>query len=375
VAEGLEGAFGFLAAQQPRQQHVVGNHGGKRHAGDDHHAGRRRSTADEGQQREPGMQLGQRQAEDERVRSDARRQQHLTGEGDRHDEHGGQHEVEREHPASQAEVARLDVFHYRDVELPRQADDRHHRHGGLNQHRCPVDVLAPEIGEFGRVVGAVEQVAEAVVKAEGDECADREKGQQLDQRFEGDRQDHAAVVLGDVEIARPEENGEQCQDDRDDQGRVSRAGSRGLDVDAAQHVHPEHDALELQRDVRQHTDQADQRDHHRQQLRLAVARGDEVGDGGDVFLLADHDHLLDHVRREQHEQDRTQIDRQERPQLLGGLADGTEEGPAGAVHRQREAVDPGPQARRHGGAVTVTIEGDGEQNGHIDEGDRGDQPA
>ncbi len=80
------------------------------------------------------MQFGQRQADHEGVRSDARRQQHLPGKRDRHDEHGGQHQVEREYPARQAEVARLDVFHYRNVKLPRQTDDRHHRDGGLDQH-------------------------------------------------------------------------------------------------------------------------------------------------------------------------------------------------------------------------------------------------
>ncbi len=117
------------------------------------------------------------------------------------------------------------------------------------------------------------------------------------------------MVLGDIQVARAEENGEQRQDDRDDERGVAGAGSCSLDVDAAEHVHPEHDALELQRNIRQHTDQADQRDDHCEQLRLAVACRDEVGDGGDVLLLADHDHLLDHVGCEQQQQNRAEVDR------------------------------------------------------------------
>ena len=50
------------------------------------------------------------------------------------------------------------------------------------------------------------------------------------------------MVLGDIQVARAEENGEQRQDDRDDERGVAGAGSCSLDVDAAQHVHPEHDA-------------------------------------------------------------------------------------------------------------------------------------
>ncbi|MCY1517719.1 hypothetical protein D9M68_524160 [compost metagenome] len=60
VAEHLEGTLGVLPAQQPGQQHVVGDHGRQRHGFDDHHAGGRRGAADEGQQRQGRMGLGQR---------------------------------------------------------------------------------------------------------------------------------------------------------------------------------------------------------------------------------------------------------------------------------------------------------------------------
>ncbi len=134
VTERLERALGFLAAQQPGQQHVVGNHGRQCDAGDDYHAGCRRGAADEGEQGEPGMQFGQRQADDEGIRRYASGQQHLSRQRDRDHEYRGEYQIEREHPAGQAEVARLDVLYHRNVKLPWQADDRHHRDGGLDQH-------------------------------------------------------------------------------------------------------------------------------------------------------------------------------------------------------------------------------------------------
>ena len=66
---------------------------------------------------------------------------------------------------------------------------------------------------------------------------------------------------------------------------------------------------------------------------------------------------------------------EETVRLLGGLADGAEERPAGAVHRQRQRIDPGTDFRRHRCAAAVAIEGDGEKNGHVDQGDRSDQPG
>jgi hypothetical protein len=234
-----------------------------------------------------------------------------SARGDGHHEQRGQHQVGGEHPARQVEVARLDVLHHQHVELPRQAHDGGHGHAGLQQHGRPVHGLLPVLGQLRGVAGPVEQVAEAVVEAEGDEDAHGEEGGELDQRLEGDGQHHAAVVLGDVQAAGAEDDGEQRQHQRDDQRRVLGAAAAGVGAGADQQVHAQDDALELQGDVGQHADHADQRHHHRQGLGLAVARGDEVGDGGDVLLLADHDHLLQHPGREEHQQHRAEVDRQE----------------------------------------------------------------
>ncbi|MNO53201.1 hypothetical protein D3C76_436390 [compost metagenome] len=67
VAEQFEGPFGIVAAQQPGQQHVVGDHGRQCHAGDNHHAGGGRGTADKGEQGQRRVRFSQRQADHERV--------------------------------------------------------------------------------------------------------------------------------------------------------------------------------------------------------------------------------------------------------------------------------------------------------------------
>ena len=375
VTEHFERPLGVLPAQQPGQQHVIGDHGRQRDAGDNHHAGGRRSATDKGQQGQRRMGLGQRQADNVGVAQDIRGQHHAPGQGDRHHEQCREDQVGGEHPLGQAQVLGFDIFHHGDMELPGQADDRHHRHAGLHHHGWPVDRFLPVFGQQRRGFGLVEQIIETVIEAVGDEGADGEKGEQLDQGFEGNRQHHAAVVFGGVEVAGTEDDGEQRQDQRHHQGRVLGADAHGVGAGTDQQVDAEDDGFQLQGDIGQHADQADQRHHHRQGLRLAVAGGDEVGDGGDVFLFADQHHLLQDPGREHQQQHGAQVDRQERPELVGGLADRAEEGPTGAIDGQRQAVHPGPHARRQGRAAAVTIKGDGEHNGHIGQGDGGDQPA
>ena len=261
------------------------------------------------------------------------------------------------------------------MKLSRQADDRHHGDAGLYHHRRPVDGLFPVFLKARGEHGLAEQIAETVVQAVGDKRTDGEKSEQLDQRLKGNRQHHAAVVFGGVEVACTEHDGKQRQYQRHNQGRVLGAGAGGVGAGADQQVHAQHDAFELQRDIGQHADQANKCHHHRQGLGLAVAGSDKVGDRGDVFLLADQDHLLQHPGCQHQQQHRSQVDRQECPQLFRRLAYGAEEGPTGAVHRQRQAIHPGTHARRQRRMAAVTVKGDGKHSGHIGQGNGGDQPA
>ncbi len=57
------------------------------------------------------------------------------------------------------------------------------------------------------------------------------------------------------------------------------------------------------------------------------------------------------------------------------LTDRAEERPAGAVDRQRQAVHPGAHPRRQRCAATVAVEGDSEHDGHVGQGNDGDQPG
>ncbi len=188
----------------------------------------------------------------------------MPGQRDRHHEQCRQRQVGREHPLRQVQVLRLDVFDHRDVKLSRQADNGHHCHAGLHDHRRPVDRVLPVFFKTRREFGLIEQIIEAVIQTERDEHADRHKREQLDQRFKGDGQNHAAVMFGDVQVTRTEDDGEQRQNQRHHQRRILGAGAGGVRHRTDQNIHAQHDAFQLQGDVRQHADQADQRHHHRQ---------------------------------------------------------------------------------------------------------------
>ena len=376
MAEQFERPLGVLfAPQQGRQDHVVADHGRECDGLDDDHAGGGRGTADERQQRQTGMSFGQRQVDHEGVRHHPAGQVQHAGQSNGDDEQRGENEVGRKHPAGHPQIPAVGVLHHGDVELARQAHQGGHGHAHLHQQTGPLRVGLPECLQLRRGQCLAEQIARPIEQAPGDEGANREEGQQFDQRFEGHRQHHATVVLGDIQAAGAEQNGEQGQHQADDQGRVLGAGARRVGTGSGEQVDAEDDGFELQGDIGQHADQADQRHHHRQWLRLAVACGDKVGNRGDVFLLADGHHFLQHPGGKQHQQHRAQVNRQERPQLVGGLADGTEEGPTGAIHRQRQGKHPGAQARGERRLAPVAPEGDGEQNGHVDQSNGGDQSA
>ncbi len=56
--------------------------------------------------------------------------------------------------------------------------------------------------------------------AKVDEQADRDEGQELDDRFDRDGQDHAVLMFGRVDVAGAEENGEDAHGDGDEDGEI-----------------------------------------------------------------------------------------------------------------------------------------------------------
>ena len=177
-------------------------------------------------------------------------------------------------------------------------------------------------------------------------------------------------MLGGVALAGAEQHREcrhrQCHDQRD----VADDRDRGEQLVLAQdRLQRGRHRLELQRDVRHGT--YDRDDSHRggDRLALAVARRDEVGDRGDVLRLGELDHAPEQRRAKPDHQDRADIDREEVDAGAGGETDRAEEGPGGAVDRQRQRID------QHAGAAAlarrqpVAIAGDAEQQADI--GERG----
>ena len=143
---------------------------------------------------------------------------HQPAERDRQHEDIDRKQIERKQPDRLVEMALVDVFHHRDLELARQEHDGEHRQKG---QRGPARVIAAFAAEHGQGIElrhggrAAKDVVEAVVDAEGHEQADGDKCQQLDQRFERDGGDQAFMPLGRVEVARAEENGEGREQHRD----------------------------------------------------------------------------------------------------------------------------------------------------------------
>ena len=100
-------------------------------------------------------------------------------------------------------------------------------------------------------------------------------------------------MLGGIDVAGAEQNGEGRHRQRDEERNV--AEQRTADVDGRRDMGEDgfergRDRFELQRDVGNGADDRDQRDGRGNRLALAVARGDEVGDRGDVLRLCEpHD--------------------------------------------------------------------------------------
>ena len=82
---------------------------------------------------------------------------------------------------------------------------------------CGKDAL-----DLGTLLRAFEQAADATEHGEQDEEADRQECRELDQRFGGDGNDQAFLVLGGVDVAGAEQDGEGRHRQGDDEGRVGR---------------------------------------------------------------------------------------------------------------------------------------------------------
>ena len=261
------------------------------------------------------------------------------------------------------------VLDHRDMELARQAEEGHRRQERGDHPGERRAFARHALGHLGRTREMRQKIARPVEQHEQHERAHRQQRQQLDHRFEGDGQHHAAMLLGGLHVAHAEQDGEDRHQGGHDQ--------RGVGVDdAARAVEPGRrlgdglegrgHRLELQRDVGQHAHRGEQRGGDADGAALAVARGQEVGDRRHIVLLGQPHHLAQHRIAQDDQQRRAGIDQHEIDAGGRGAADRAVEGPGRAVDGQRQAID----GRRHragrpGAGVPVAEIGDGEEQAEI----------
>ncbi|HSC62484.1 MAG TPA: hypothetical protein VLD35_02540 [Caldimonas sp.] len=304
-----------VAAQEERDHEVVADHRRDGDRLDDDHPGRSRQPADEGDEREPGMAGRERQRQHEGLGAAAgacRMQQ--PAERDRQHEHVDQQQVQRERPRRAPDVALVDVLDDHHLELARQEEQRQHRQQGQREPLAAGEaVLGAESEQRLQVRprrGPREDVAGAREQAPGDERADGEERDQLDDRLHRDRGDHALVTLGGVEVPGAEGDREAGEHQRDVEGAVAPPGGAGQAfagqaMPARQQGISRGDRLQLQRDIRDDADDCDQRYQRRESPALAIATADQIGDRRDAMDARDADHLAQHHPRNQHPERRT----------------------------------------------------------------------
>src|SRR5690606_34912488 len=247
---------------EERYDEVVGHHDRQRHAGDDHHRGGRRQPADEGHHGEHVVAGEQRQRQDIKVAAGGTADQHQAGERDGQHEQVDGDQVEREDPGRGAQFALGAVLHDHHVELPGQHDDGETAEGGHHQPGAERGAVLER--SLDTAVGGelFDQPLRAVEQEEGDEDADRQKGGELDDGFDGDRQHQPVLMLRRVGVAGAEQDGEKRQQHGDDQRYVAdeRLKTEWRAAVVSDHqAHRAGDRLELERDVGDGSDNGDQR--------------------------------------------------------------------------------------------------------------------
>ena len=173
-------------------------------------------------EREQFGMRAQRQRQHEHVAVDAAgRKRQQAGHRDRHHEQIDEDEIDRKQPGGAADLGLAVVLDDGDVELPRQQHDREqrqHRHGG----ECRAGGDARQHSRRLRLLQrAGEQRERPVEHHESHEDADREKGDELDDRFGRDRQHQPVLMLGGVDVAGAEQHRECRHRQRDEERDVA----------------------------------------------------------------------------------------------------------------------------------------------------------
>ena len=380
------GGQALPAPQQDRQHEVIADHGGEGDGLHDHHPGSRREAADEDEERQPGVAMGHGQGQDVAVRvhpARAEGQHPRQGNGD--DEEVDEKQIQREQPDGALDMALVADLHHRHLKLPRQEHDRQPRqqrdgepigevaNAGLEQGLGAPPRGPQLLGGFGTQTGAPEE-------AQDHEEPHRQESRQFHDGFEGDGRHQALVALAGVQVPGTEEDGEEGQQQGHHEGRIvpDGQGCRRVRHDDGRVLQQDDEAagdgLELQGNVGHHPHHGDQGHQATQEVTLAIARGDEIGDGGDALRLAHPHHLHQQRPPQQGRQGGPQVDGQEAQPTAGRPPHAAVKGPGRAIDRQGQGIDRGSRDDRSPLVrAPVRPMGQGEEQPEIDEGDAGDQ--
>ena len=264
-----------------------------------------------------------------------RRKCQQASQRDRHHEQIDEHEIGGKHQGGAANFGLAAVLHHADVKLPRQQHDgeeRQHRHGRKK---------AVAGGRWVSTAAVCGSSSARDSKASGPgnitkvtKMPTARKATSLIDRFRRDREHQAVLMLGGVDVAGAEQDREgrhqQGHEQRDIAKQRLRRGAARRDLGEDRADRRRH-RFELQRDVRNHADDGDQRDGGRHRLALAVARRNEVGDRRDVLALGQPHDADDERIGEPHHQHRPDIDGEEIEAGARGQPDRAEERPRRAV--------------------------------------------
>ena len=289
--------------QHQRHDDVVRHHDRERHRFHDHHGGRRRQAADESDDGEHVRSALQRQRQHEHVAVHrAGRKRDQAGNRDRHHEQIDQHEIERKQPGGALDLGFVVVLDHRHVELARQQNDRHERQQRGRHQRVDARLAREDAG------GRADAASPRQTARPGPPNIQKVMKMPTARKATSLTIDSVAIAsirpswCSVASIWRVPNSTAKVAIDIATNSAMSPSSGLATPL-PARHcarigLQRGRHRLELQCDIGNGADDGDQRDGGGDRLALAVARGDEVGDRGDVLRLG-QPHDADDQRREQ----------------------------------------------------------------------------